>query len=610
MIPNKIPEIAGAITAGRGQHAELLCRSELTNQPADEDLLLLLAMSLQCQGRLHETVAAYAKLTQLWPDKSIHWNNYGVALADAGADEEARHAYLKAVKLDPDNVPARTQLGVLLIAMHEYVEARKVLLDALVFDPDSPHIRIPAARACSLCQDVDGAAELLKRWRFWTPLHDDALQLELAQVLIMRNDVPAAAEVLEDLVARSPGQPKDLLLLASVYERLNRLRDAEAMLPEISRLSAFMNDEQLNEAEHLRASLAVRNRDWTTARQILERCGSQGEDDFAHYFQLGSVYDKLAAPSAAMAALSQAHRIEVTERRFASPQFFAPDASAMPVTAPGATAEQYSRWPTLVAPSMSDSPILIVGFPRSGTTLLEQMLDAHPGLQSMDENPFFNSLAGVLIQHDPRIMDDLGVLRQFDCDELRKRYHEMVGERIRRQWDARLVDKNPLNMQWLPMIHRLFPESKIILAVRHPCDVLLSCYMQSFRSSILVAACSSLERLAHAYVQTMQCWLEQVKIFNPSVMVSRYDDLVGDFAGQSARIARFLELDDPAPLMAFDQHALKKAYIATPSYSQVIEPINRRGIARWHKYREYFEPVLPVLEPMIRHWGYTAELDS
>lgn len=610
MISNKIAEIAGAITAGNGQHAELLCRSALTRQPADEDLVLLLAMSIQCQGRLHEAVAAYAKLVQLWPEKSIHWNNYGVALADAGMYEEARRAYLKAVMLDPDNVSARTQLGALLITMHEYVEARKVLLNTLAFDPDSPLIRIPAARACSLCQDIDGAAELLKRWRFWTPLHDDALQLELAQVLTMQNDVPAAAEVLDDLVARSSAQPKVLLLLASVYERLNRLPDAEAMLSEISRMSAVMSSEQLNEAEHLRASLAVRSGDWAMARQILERCGSQGEDDYAHYYQLGSVYDKLAAPREAMAALSTAHRMEISERRFASPEFFASGAPAMPVTAPGATAEQYSRWPELVAPAMSDSPILIVGFPRSGTTLLEQMLDAHPSLQSMDENPFFNSLAGVLMQHDPRIMDDLGVLRQFDCDELRKRYHAMVGERIRRRWDTRLVDKNPLNMQWLPMIHRLFPESKIILAVRHPCDVVLSCYMQSFRSSILAAACSSLERLARAYIQTMHCWLEQVNIFNPSVMVSRYEDLVGDFAGQSARIAQFLELGDPAPLMAFDQHARKKSYIATPSYSQVIEPINRKAIARWHKYREYFEPVLPILDPMIRHWGYATDADA
>jgi hypothetical protein len=253
---------------------------------------------------------------------------------------------------------------------------------------------------------------------------------------------------------------------------------------------------------------------------------------------------------------------------------------------------------------------MIVGFPRSGTTLLEQMLDAHPALQSMDENPFFNSLAGFLAEHDPRIMEDLGVLRQYDCDELRKRYHAMVSKRIVRREGARLVDKNPLNMQWLSMISRLFPESKIIVAVRHPCDVILSCYMQSFRSMVLVAACSTLERLAHAYVQTMSCWLEQVEVFRPSVLVSRYEDLVSDFSNRAAELAGFLELEDSEPLMAFDRHARQKSYIATPSYSQVIEPINGRAVGRWHNYREAFEPLLPILEPMLRHWGYSTSADA
>jgi hypothetical protein len=198
----------------------------------------------------------------------------------------------------------------------------------------------------------------------------------------------------------------------------------------------------------------------------------------------------------------------------------------------------------------------------------------------------------------------LSVLRQYDADELRKRYHVMVGERIQRNWDARLVDKNPLNMHWLPMMHRLFPNARYILAVRHPCDVLLSCYMHAFRSSTLAAACSSLERLAKAYVETMERWLDQVSVMNPSVMVSRYEDLVTDFPQQVSRIAQFLELDDATPMLGFDQHARNKTFIATPSYSQVIEPVNRRAVGRWHKYREYFEPVLPILEPMLRHWGY------
>jgi hypothetical protein len=222
----------------------------------------------------------------------------------------------------------------------------------------------------------------------------------------------------------------------------------------------------------------------------------------------------------------------------------------------------------------------------------------------MDETPFFERLAGKLRAHNPRILADLGVLRQYDCDELRKRYFLLTSERIQRRADTQLVDKNPLNMLWLPMIYRLFPAAKFILCVRHPCDVILSCYMQNFRSSVLGAACENIERLAAAYVQAMQTWLQHASVFKPDVLVSRYEDLVTDFAPRTKRIADFLGLDDAAPMLQFDRRAREKSYIATPSYSQVIEPINTKGMNRWHLYRPYFEPVLPTLEPMLKHWGY------
>ncbi len=607
---NLIPQVVAALNAGEPLRAEQLCRAALLEQPGDENLLLLLALSLQSQQRLPEALSIYAELTRLFPTSSVHWSNYGTVLAEAGALDDAQAAYSKAIELDAKNAMPKIHQGRLMIERREYLTARDILLDAVALDPQSVLARIHAARACCLCQDVEGARDLLKPWRNWFPLNDDALQLELAQVLTLRNDVPEAALVLEDLIVRQPGNPDVRLLLASIYERFNRLEDAEAMALPVSGAAIDTTDVQRNEADHLLATLALRRKDLVGAKQLLERCGPQDADDYAHYFQLSAVYDKLGETAAAMIALREAHRVETRERRFDSPEYFTPDAPAMPVDAPQVTVEQYSRWPKLIAPQAQDSPVFVVGFPRSGTTLLEQMLDAHPGLQSMDENPFFNSLANTLRQHDPRILDDLGVLRQYDCDELRKRYHQMVSERIARRMETQLIDKNPLNMQWLPMIHRLFPEAKFILALRHPCDVILSCYMQSFRSSGLAAACSTLERLAHAYVETMTRWLEQVSILEPTVMVSRYEELVTDFPQQAARIAEFLALEDASPMLQFDQHARSKTYIGTPSYSQVIEPVNRKGMGRWLKYRSDFDVVLPIVEPMLRRWGYSTDVSG
>lgn len=608
MTSEAIAQVSALINAGQPVQAEQLSRTALQVYPNEETLLVLLAVSLQMQQRSVEALSIYAELTRLYPMSSVHWGNYGTVLFEAGSVAKAEQAYRKATQLDPGNAFPKLHWGMLMIQQRDYVAARHMLLDAFQLDRDSPLVRVHAAKACCLCQDFQGGADLLKPWRQWLPLNDDALQLELAQVLTLQYQVPEAGELLEDLLSRQPQNVEARLLLATIYERENRLADAEALAVSTLAITSSVQADLHNEAQHILATLAIRRKDFAGARELLEHAGPQGVDDYSHYFELAAVCDKLGDTDATMRALKEAHKLATLDFRIASPELFAENAPPMPGRELPVSLDQYEHWPKLIAPDMQDSPIFVVGFPRSGTTLLEQMLDAHPGLQSMDENPFFNRLADLLRSHNPRILEDLSVLQQYDVDELRKRYHAMVAERIQRRPGTRLVDKNPLNMHWLPLIYRLFPEAKFILALRHPCDVILSCYMQNFRSSILAAACTSLERLAHGYVHVMTDWLEDASVLKPDVMLSRYEDLVSDFPQQTARIASFLALDDAAPMLRFDQHASSKNYIGTPSYSQVVEPVNRKAMGRWQKYRREMEPVLPILEPMLRHWGYDTDV--
>lgn len=602
----RLDAISAAMRVGDFPQVERLARTALLGQPQREELWLFLALSLSYQNRRREAVDAYARLTELSPGSSTHWSNYATALREAGDVDDAERAFARAIDLDPGNAAPRLNLGLLLMQRRDYLGAREKLLDALEIEPDLPLIRIHAASACCRCQDFDRAEQLLKPWRQWMPLNDIELQLELANQLLLLADGPGSQALLEDLVRIAPTNFEARIRLAGIYERMNRLDDAQAILDGIDAAGLVVDEDRRRAMHHLRASLAVRNRDLDSARALLESAGPRHAEDAPYYFDLATVYDKLGDRAAAMRALDAAHAIKVEEITRIAPEQFAADAPAGPIALPSVSVEDYRAWPEFAAPDARHSPVFIVGFPRSGTTLLEQMLDAHPGLQSMDENPFFNRLADTLRRHDSRILASLDVLRQYDVDELRKQYLTMVTSKVKRDWNAQLVDKNPLNMLWLPFIHRLFPNARYILAIRHPCDVLLSCYMQNFRSSILLTASASLERLARAYVAVMECWLHHVDVFKPNVMVSRYEDLVADPVQQAGRIASFLELDDPSPMLAFDKHAREKGYIGTPSYSQVIEPVNRKGLNRWHAYRAYFEPVLPILQPMLERWGYTA----
>jgi hypothetical protein len=157
------------------------------------------------------------------------------------------------------------------------------------------------------------------------------------------------------------------------------------------------------------------------------------------------------------------------------------------------------------------------------------------------------------------------------------------------------------------MIRRLFPNAKIIMALRHPCDVILSCYMQNFRAPAFMVLCSTLERLATSYANAMQFWIHHQPLLCPDVLLLRYEETVGDFPAQLVHIAEYLGIQDHRYLADFSAHAMRKGYISTPSYSQVIEPVSSRAVGRWESYRSYFEPVFDILRPVASHWGYSLE---
>lgn len=603
-----IDSIVAALNAGDPQTAERLCRDWLQQTPDNTELMVLRALSLWQQGNHDEALQIYSRLTRLHPEENVHWRNYAAALRKAGDLEASAKAYATAVQLAPDDAGLLELHGLVQMDLGKLPEARETLLRAFGKAPDSPTIRIHAALVCSACRDLR-AEGLLRPWRQWLPL-DDYLQAQLAEAHTEQNDLAAALELLEDLLRRRPEERRVRLRVAALYERMNRLEEAEAMLDRLvtEGAEADPDNDLKREISHLRARLAERRREHAAARGTLEWTGPRNDHDFTHWFELAQACDKTGDTAAAMAALGRAHSLQIESIKALHPRWFEPDRESPLIQKERVTEADYAKWPVLRAPDALQSPVFVVGFPRSGTTLLEQMLDAHPRLQSMDERPFFHMLARQLENSSEfRIPRDLGKLSQRDCDELRKGYLIHACGKVPRRWDAQLVDKNPMNMLWLPMIFRLFPQGKFILAVRHPCDVLLSCYMQNFMATTLGAICADLETLAASYVEAMRHWLYHVELFNPAVFVSRYEDLVADPVGQTRRIADHLGLEDACPMLNFDRRAREKEFIATPSYTQVIEPINSRGIGRWLRYRDYFEPVLPILEPMLQHWRYSVE---
>lgn len=602
--------IVAALKSGGTEEAEHYCRVALARSPDDVQLLALLGLSLQRQQRPADALVPLERLTTLAPRESAHWSNFATALHQTGDQERARDAAERAVAFAPDEQQQLEQLGAWSTQLGALHAAAAALQRAADLPPDSPRLRVAAARARVAAHDIL-AGEVLRTWRTW-PTPSDTESLELAELLAEVGEPWDALEIVVGLNRRKPTDWYAQLLRAKLCERLNQLRDAAARLDWIEAMQASVPDSSgvRRELGMQRAQLAMRAGDAAAARQYLQVAGPADPDDSGYYFALARALDRLRDTDAALAALRTAHRLQVSDLRAAKPMLLAPDAPLLPGVDDRVSRAEYQAWPALEAPDAGQSPVFVVGFPRSGTTLLEQMLDAHPELQSMDERPFLNILAGQLHQFGVEVPHDLGRLSQRDCDELRKGYVLMGCDRVARRWNARLVDKNPLNMLWLPLLHRIFPHAKIILAVRHPCDVLWSCYLQNFRAAALQAACQSLEHLARAYTAAMNNWLHHADVFGADVFVSRYEDLVADPRRQVQRIADFLGLGAAESMLDYAARARDKGFIKTPSYSQVLEPINRRGIGHWRQYDATFRPLLPILQPLLEHWGYGQRQDS
>jgi hypothetical protein len=176
---------------------------------------------------------------------------------------------------------------------------------------------------------------------------------------------------------------------------------------------------------------------------------------------------------------------------------------------------------------------------------------------------------------------------------------------------ARLIlDKLPMNINLAGLLHRVFPQARFVFALRHPCDVVLSCFMQSFDLNNTMANFCSLADTVALYTRTMDLWQAYRNQLPLVVHTVRYEDVVDDFDGQVRALCGFLQVPWEDGMRQFAAKALDRGKIHTPSYEQVSRPIYRESRYRWERYREHLAPYLPALRPYIERFGYADSVRS
>lgn len=612
-----VESMATAWNAGDAARVLALATQVSGNEADSEAFLALLGVAQLQTGEYSRAAGTFERLANMQPDVSAWWNNLGEASRQAGDPSAAEHALLKARSLAPGDAEVHYNLGLLYVQQQRWAAARDVLLDAVQRAPGFVEARLEAAHACHVCGDIEGEEAMLEGADGWPP-QPAGQALVLASILSVLGRLETALKVLSR--ARVPEGPAAgamrLRITAqrvALHERNNQLEQARRELQSLPLDALDALDTKASDARvdvwRAHAVMAMREHRPADAAELYQRVLDIAKDPevvSSAAFGLASARDGQAHYRDAWKALEVAHATQMEIARQVTPQLSALHGQPLPMVSRTVDAHAYATWKPVASPSMLQSPVFVIGFPRSGTTLLEQMLDAHPDFRSMDERGYVYQLIERMEHAGQRYPADLAGLTQTETDQLRRVYGGLVARTLPDLGQQRLVDKNPLNMLCLPMILRLFPDACIVLCIRHPCDVLLSCSMQAFRSPAFRTMCSSLPRLARGYTEAFEQCSRHLEVFKPRVLEWRYESVVADLGAAVARLGSFLKVRDASPMSGFAEHAQRKQFIATPSYAQVTRPVNSAAVGRWQAYREYFGPVLPILQPWVERFGYDA----
>ncbi|MBV9558393.1 MAG: sulfotransferase [Pseudolabrys sp.] len=263
-----------------------------------------------------------------------------------------------------------------------------------------------------------------------------------------------------------------------------------------------------------------------------------------------------------------------------------------------AMSELAAKWPHL--PRLARrSPAFLVGFPRSGTTLAETFLQGHPDVRVVDEVPLLetavNTIGGIL-ELPSAATEQLIAVRDDYCAGLDAHAGPNFGGLV--------VDKMPLSMVNLPLIAAFFPDARIVFAQRHPCDCVLSAFMQTFILNNSMANFLDLDDAADLYDAAMGLFSRSRDELKLPVHTLVYEDLVADPDVVLRALTDFLGLEWQEGLLDHRATAARRRPIRTPSYDSVVEPLSRSRSGRWRRYETQLDPVLPVLLPWAERLGY------
>ena len=589
---------------GETQEAISCYRSALSISPEDTEVLQNLATALQRQGALDEAEGCLRTLIDLEPKLADAHNNLGVVLQKRNRLDDAVDCFKTAIALSPSHVGAHSNLAQGLMTMARYAEAITAYREVLALVPDDIQAHYSLANTFWESGDLEQALGVYKKALAVAP-GDPKNHYIVAAAYLEAGRMDDAIACYQKALAIKPDYFEAHNNLGNVYERMHKLEKAEECTQKA--LGFAPDDPETN----LSLAVLLRRRGEmekaiATLEPLIERAMPARSLARIH-FELGQLHDRQQDTEKAFHNFSVANDLQAQSELssvYKKEKFL----SEVEVTEQALTAEWINSWASVTEDPDAATPAFIVGFTRSATTLLDQILDSHPAMQVMEEKEvLYHDLIGEITKTHGDHNAALPKLNEEEIKNLRELYFRSVERYVERDAEAQFVDRFALNIRHLPLIVRIFPNAKIILALRHPCDVVLSNFMQNFKINNAMANFLTLDDTAQCYAQVMGLWQKCVELLPMNFHIVRYESLVADFEQEVRQLLEFLEVGWDDAVLDYVAHAKNRGAIYTPSYQSVVEPIYKRASYRWKRYSDQLAPVMAGLSPFIDAFGYSED---
>jgi tetratricopeptide (TPR) repeat protein len=485
---------------------------------------------------------SYRDLVKRFPGVAQLWFELGLAATGELEFQLALDAFTGAEQSAPKDSALQVLLGQQFHRLRRPDRARGCFERAVQADPSSVHAR-----------------------------------LSLAAWQERERRLDAAWESVEACLSRHPQNTQALCVKAQLLHRQNRNPEAEVLL-----------------------------------REVIQRGSSDANVQISSRHLLGLVLDQLGQYGEALRWLGESKNLLRQTANVARMEVDYDRADRCRRQLLSAlTPEILSRWRREAPATTLPNPLVLLGgHPRSGTTLLEQILGAHPALAAFDESEAFvhevwHRVAPMQAAR-PLTVEELDLLEVTQRARIRERYLKS----LRREWDGELcgrvlLDKNPSPTAVLHLWLRIFPELKVIIALRDPRDVVISCYFQNLMLTPTNANFLSLERTVKHYADLMDVWLRMRELGGFDWRESRYEDLVEDPEAEGGRLTEFCGLSWHVEQASHHEAARQKVLFA-PTFSDVAQPVHKRAVGRWQHYAEALAPFQERLGRYCHFFGYPA----